>query len=165
MQAKDGLLKFLDESVARYQVLSHVPAYSAHDVARAAHVPERSLAKTLLVKADSQYWLVVLRADQRVDEKALRHELTTRHVHLAQEKEIESMFPDCETGAMPPFGNLYGLPVIVEKGLSEDDEIVFNAGTHTDSVKMRFADFVSIVDPIIAQFAREPNDWKDESHR
>jgi Ala-tRNA(Pro) deacylase len=151
----DRLLKYLNENNVHYQVLSHTEAFTAHQVALASHVPDRNVAKTLLVKADDQYWIVALRADQRLNEHLLRDALEAKHVRLAYEEDLAGFFPDCETSAMPPFGKLYGLPVIVEKGLAEDDEIVFNACTHTNAIRMRFQDYERLADPMIAEFAEE----------
>jgi Ala-tRNA(Pro) deacylase len=153
----DHLLAYLNENDVRYQLLTHVPAFTAHQVALVAHVPDSELAKTLLVKADAQYWLAVLRADQRVNNTMLKRALEAKHVALADEATLEGLFPDCELGAMPPFGKLYGLPVIVEHSLTEDDEIVFNACTHKESIKMRYADFERLANPIVAEFAESPN--------
>lgn len=147
------LLKYLNDTGVRYQLLSHVPVFKAHDVAMVTHVPDNALAKTLLVKAGQMFWMAVLRADQKVDEHLLKRALEVHHVHLASEEDLDMLFPDCEIGAMPPFGNLYGIPVIVDKTLAEDDEIVFNACTHTESIKMKFEEYERLVRPLIAEFA------------
>jgi Ala-tRNA(Pro) deacylase len=152
----DRLLKYLNDNNVHYQVLSHTEAFTAHQVAMASHVPDRAVAKTLLVKAGAQYWMVVLGADQRLNERLLKHALEVTEVHLAHEKDLERFFPDCETSAMPPFGKLFGLPVIVEKHLADDEEIVFNACTHTDAIRMKFSDYERLADPIVAEFAEEP---------
>jgi Ala-tRNA(Pro) deacylase len=153
MAKMSDLLKYLNLTGVQYQVISHVPAYSAHSVALAAHIPDRDLAKTLLVRADEQYWMSVLRADFHLNQKLLKHALEAKHVSLATEEELAVFFPDCEVGAMPPFGKLYALPVVVDKALAEDDDIVFNACTHTQSVKMKFADYQRLVRPIVAEIA------------
>ena len=153
MKGIDILLKYLNDNGVRYQVLTHVPAFSAHQAAVASHVPESELAKTLLVKAGEQHWMVVTRADQRVNEKLLKEVLEAKHVGLAHEEDLETQFPDCEVGAMPPFGNLYDLPVIMDTSLEEDEEIVFNACSHTESIKLRLEDYVRLVNPMIAGIA------------
>ncbi len=155
MAKTSDLIKYLNANNVSYQLLRHVPAFRAHEVAMATHVPDRNLAKTLLVKAGQVYWMVVLRGDQRLDEKALKRVLEVHHVHLAHEEDLDHLFPDCEVGAMPPFGNLYGFPVVVDQALPEDDEIVFNACTHTDSIRMKFSDFERLVRPMIAHIALE----------
>jgi Ala-tRNA(Pro) deacylase len=152
----DSLLKYLNDNNIHYQVLSHTQAFTAHQVAQASHVPDKAVAKTLLVKADDQYWMVVLGADQRLSERLLKHSLEAKQIHLAHEEDLEKFFPGCETSAMPPFGKLFGLPVIVEKRLTEDEEIVFNACTHTDSIRMKYEDYERLADPIVAEFAEEP---------
>jgi Ala-tRNA(Pro) deacylase len=161
MAKMSDLLKYLNLTGVQYQVLSHVPAFSAHSVALAAHVPDCELAKTLLVRADEQYWMAVLRADEHLNQKSLKHALEAKHVSLATEEELGVFFPDCEVGAMPPFGKLYALPVIVDKALAEDEEIVFNACTHTQSVKMKFVDYARLVRPIIAEFGEHVREAED----
>ena len=156
MARVEHLLGYLNENNVHYQLLSHVAAFTAHQVALVAHVPDSELAKTLLAKADGQYWLVVLRADQRVSTSLLKKALEAKHVALADEEALEGLFPDCELGAMPPFGKPYGLPVIVEHSLTEDDEIVFNACTHKGSIRMKYEDFDRLANPIVAEFAEPP---------
>jgi Ala-tRNA(Pro) deacylase len=162
MAKMSDLVKYLNLNGVQYQVISHVPAYSAHSVALATHVADRDLAKTLLVRADEQYWMAVLRADYHINQRLLKHALEAKHVSLATEEELAVFFPDCEVGAMPPFGKLYALPVIVDRSLSDDDTIVFNACTHTESIRMKFADYEHMVRPILAEFA-EPVQKKEES--
>jgi Ala-tRNA(Pro) deacylase len=155
MAKLDRLLKYLNENDIHYQILSHPAAFTAHQVAMASHVPDSVVAKTLLVRAGSQHWLVVLRADQRVSHRLLKDVLEANHVALAHEEDLPLFFPDCEPSAMPPFGKLYGLPVLVEKSLADDEEIVFNACTHTSAIRLRFEDFERLADPMIAEFAEE----------
>ncbi|MEK9138683.1 MAG: YbaK/EbsC family protein [Bacteroidota bacterium] len=151
------LLRYLNNNHVEYQVHSHMPAFSAHDVAMATHVPDRDMAKTLVVQAGKQKWLAVLRADYRIDQRLLRRALETHSIHFVSEEELEMLFPNCEVGAMPPFGNLYGLPVIADKSLAEDEEIVFNACTYSESVRMRFEDFERLVKPMVLGFAVPDN--------
>jgi Ala-tRNA(Pro) deacylase len=162
MAKMSDLLKYLNLTGIQYQVISHVPAFSAHSVALAAHVPDSQLAKTLLVRADEQYWMAVLRADYHLNQKLLKHAIEAKHVTLATEEELSVFFPDCEVGAMPPFGKLYALPVVVDKTLTTDEYIVFNACTHTQSVKMKYADYERLVRPIAAEIA-EPVHKPEES--
>jgi Ala-tRNA(Pro) deacylase len=153
MAKMSDLLKYLNLTGVQYQVISHVPAFSAHSVALATHVRDNELAKTLLVRADEQYWMAVLPADYHLNQKLLKHALEAKHVSLATEEELSVFFPDCEIGAMPPFGKLYALPVVVDKSLAEDANIVFNACTHTQAVKMKFSDYERLVRPIVAEIA------------
>lgn len=151
MAKASDLVRYLTDNNIHFRLLRHIPVFKAHDVAEAAPVPDSELAKTLLVKAGTIYWMVVLRADQRLNERLLQHALEVHHVHLAHEEDLETLFPDCEIGAMPPFGNLYGFPVIVDKSLAEDEEIIFNACTHQESIRMKFADYERLVKPMIAE--------------
>jgi Ala-tRNA(Pro) deacylase len=120
-------------------------------MALATHASEDLVAKSLLIKAGPFKWLAVIPADFRLDEGLLRNALEKHSIHLVPEEELELLFPNCEVGAMPPLGNLYGVPVIVDKALAEQDEIVFHACTHTESVRMRFADFERLANPMIAE--------------
>lgn len=147
------VMNYLNKRHIEYQVISHIPAYTSHNTALATHVPDSELAKTLVVRAGQQFWIAVLPADHRLSERLLKRVLEVHHVHLATEEELEALFPDCEVGAMPPFGNLYGLPVIVDQSLTERGDIVFNACTHTEAVRMKFADFERLVKPLIGAIA------------
>lgn len=164
MAKTSDLIRYLNDNGVRYQLLSHVPAFKAHDVAAVTHVQDREMAKTLIVKSGPLFWMVVLRADQKIDEHLLKHALEVHHVHLASEEDLELLFPDCQVGAMPPFGNLYGFPVIVDKSLTADDEIVFNACTHTESIKMKFADYERLVRPLIAEIAASERSTKEKEY-
>ncbi len=153
MAKMTDLLRYLKSNKIEFQVMEHDPAFSAHDVAAVAHVPESEMAKAVLLKIDDHFWMAVLRSDQRINEQMIRRVFGARLVHLAHEEDLGMLFPDCQIGAMPPFGNLYGLPVLVEESLAEDEEIVFNACTHTKSIRMKFKDFRRLAKPVIAGFA------------
>lgn len=157
MEQRNELLRYLNNNHVEYQVHTHVPAFSAHNVAMASHVADGEMAKTLVVQAGKQKWLVVLRADYRIDQRLLRHALETHSIHLVSEEELETLFPNCEVGAIPPFGNLYGLPVIVDKSLAEDAEFIFNACTHSESIRMKYEDFERFVKPVVLGFAVPEN--------
>jgi Ala-tRNA(Pro) deacylase len=141
------LREYLEENRVPYTHCTHRLAYTAQEVAAAQHVPGREMAKTIVVKADNRFVLVILPAVFKIDMKALREELPFKNVDLASEKEFVALFPDSEIGAMVPFGNLYQLSVYVDQSLSADEEIVFNAGTHVDTIKMRYQDFERLVQP------------------
>jgi Ala-tRNA(Pro) deacylase len=143
----------LEQNHVPYTHCTHRLAYTAQEVAAAQHVPGREMAKTIVLKTDSQFAMVVLPAVMKINMKTLRDELPFSHLELATEKEFASLFPDSELGAMPPFGNLYNLPVYVDKSLSEDEEIVFNAGTHVDTIRIKYKDFVQVVQPKIVDAA------------
>ena len=156
MAKMHDLLRYLDSNKVEYRVKEHAPAYSAHDVAVSTLVSERELAKAILVSVDSRFWMTVLRTDHRVNTQMIKRAFGAKQVHLAHEEDLESFFPDCQIGAMPPLGNLYGLPVMVDESLAEDEEIVFNACTHTRVIRMKFKDFKELVKPVILQFAESP---------
>jgi Ala-tRNA(Pro) deacylase len=148
------VLDYLKRNSVPYEVLEHAPAYSAHEVAVASHVPDKELAKSLIIEADNKHYMVVMPADHRLDEHLMHEVVKAKHLHLAREEELKPLFPDCELGAMPPFGNLYALPVYVDKSLAEDDEIVFNAFSHTKSIRLKMRDYLKLVKPVIAEFSR-----------
>lgn len=147
------LLRYLQSNKVEFQVTEHDPAFSAHDVAAVAHLHENEMAKTILIRIDDHYWMAVLRADQRINPQMIRRVFGAKHVQIAHEEDLGRLFPDCQIGAMPPFGNLYGLPVLLEECLAEDEEIVFNACTHTKSIRMKFKDFRNLAKPVITSFA------------
>jgi len=141
------LTEFLDREGVKYTTLSHSRAYTAQEVAACAHIPGKEMAKTVIVKVDGKMAMAVVPASQKVDFERIRETTSARKVELAEEKEFENLFPDCEVGAMPPFGNLYGLDVYVAKRLTEDDEIAFNSGSHTEVTRLHYADFERLVHP------------------
>jgi Ala-tRNA(Pro) deacylase len=148
------VMEYLKHNNVPYEVLEHAPAFSAHEVALASHVPEKDLAKTLILNADGKFSMVVIPADHRLVDHLLHDVLKSKHVHLASEEDLRQIFPDCEIGAMPPFGNLYALPVYADKSLTEDDEIVFNACSHTKSIRLKMHDFIRMVNPVVAEFSQ-----------
>jgi Ala-tRNA(Pro) deacylase len=148
------VMEYLKHNNVPYEVLDHAPAFSAHEVALASHVPEKDLAKTLILNADGKFSMVVIPADHRLVDHLLHDVLKSKHVHLASEEDLRQIFPDCEIGAMPPFGNLYALPVYADKSLTEDDEIVFNACSHTKSIRLKMHDFIRMVNPVVAEFSQ-----------
>jgi Ala-tRNA(Pro) deacylase len=143
------LKKFLDSHDVKYISISHSPAYDAQRVAASAHISGKELAKTVIVRIDDKFAMAVLPASCRVHLGHLKTEVSASHVELATESEVETLFPDCEMGAMPPFGNLYDIDVYVAEQLAEDEEIVFSAGLHTELVRMSYKDFDRLVSPII----------------
>jgi len=159
--ATTNLVQYLNKTGVSFELLSHIPAFSAHEVATATHVQDKELAKTIIISADESKWMAVLPADFRLNDRLVKRALGVRHVHFIQEEELTNLFPDCEIGAMPPLGNLYSLPVVVDKTLTYNDQIVFNAGTHTESVKMKFKDFENLVHPRVVQIAEPPHTADD----
>jgi Ala-tRNA(Pro) deacylase len=148
------LKQFLNDNNVKYITILHSPAFTAQEIAASAHVPGKELAKTVMVKIDGEMALAVLSASERVDFTRLEIATRGRKVELAAEDEFRSRFPDCEVGAMPPFGNLYGMKTYVAADLSEDDEIAFNAGSHTELIQLSYKDFERLVEPKKMSFAR-----------
>ena len=141
------LKEFLDRYHTKYVSISHSPAYTAQEIAALAHIPGREMAKTVMVKLDGQMAMAVLPASSRLDLALLKEACGARQVELATESEFKNLFPDCEIGAMPPFGNLYGMPVYVAQKLSDDRDIAFTAGTHSELIRMDYGDFERLVQP------------------
>lgn len=141
------LHNFLDQQHSNYSTLQHDRTVTAHETASAAHVSRQLFAKTVMLKVDGSLAMMVMPAAYRVDLTRLSRALGGRMTELAEETEFKDAFPDCETGAMPPFGNLYGLPVFVDSRLAAQDEIAFNAGTHTDAVRMPYKEFERLAQP------------------
>jgi Ala-tRNA(Pro) deacylase len=152
MDCKDRLEAYLREKQVPFEVRHHPKAITAQEVAASEHVPGKMLAKTVMVLADGKMVMLALPAPYQVDVDKAGKVLGVE-VRLAHEEEFENTFPDCEVGAMPPFGNLYEVPVYVEAALAEDKTIVFRAGTHTDTMSVSYADFENLVEPTIAEFA------------
>lgn len=149
------LREYLDRNHVQYEVMSHRQAFTAQEVAAAEHIPGKELAKVVMLRSGKEFLMVVLAAPYRVDLKRAQTVLGKPDLLLATEQEFAGLFPQCEPGAMPPFGNLYDLPVYVDESLTKDDTIVFNAGTHTQTVRMKFADFTRTVQPkVVAVAAR-----------
>ena len=157
MPSAPTLTAYLDHEHVHYDLLSHPEAFRAAEIASTLHTPEKEMAKVVIVKVDERFVMTVLAASRNVDLRRLRALFPTRHVRLASESEIAALFPDCEVGAMPPFGTLYGLPVYVDRSLVEDKEIVFQAGTHSNAIRMRYMDFSALVFPVVAEFHRSPS--------
>jgi Ala-tRNA(Pro) deacylase len=146
------LREFLDSRGIKYVVVPHAHAITAQQIAASAHIPGKELAKTVVVKLDGKTALAVLPASQKVDFDLLRETAGARHAELASEAEFRDRFPDCDLGAMPPFGNLYGLDVYVADSLADDEEIAFNAGSFTELVRMDYRDFERLVRPKVLRF-------------
>lgn len=138
---------FLDERHAPYTTLTHDRTITAQQTANAAHISTRNFAKSVMLKIDGVLAMMVMPAAYKVDLIRLARALGGREVELAHEDEFADAFADCELGAMPPFGNLYGMPVYVDSRLAEQPEIAFNAGSHTDLVRMPYAEFERLAQP------------------
>jgi Ala-tRNA(Pro) deacylase len=147
------LRRFLDSYTIRYVVISHSVAYTAGGIAALTHIPGKEVAKTVIVKIDDALAMAVVSASQHVDLELLKQATKAKTVRLAAEDEFKNRFPDCETGAMPPFGNLYGMSVYADEVLSHDQEIVFNAGSHRELVRVAWEDFERLVQPKVMKLA------------
>jgi Ala-tRNA(Pro) deacylase len=147
------LKAFLDENKIKYITIKHSSAYTAQEIAAIAHIPGKDLAKTVIIKIDGKMAMAVLPASYKVSFDDLKDTLGVKEVRLAYEQEFIDKFPDCEVGAMPPFGNIYGLDVFVADSLADDEEIAFNACSHTELIKMNFSDFERLVKPKLIKFS------------
>jgi Ala-tRNA(Pro) deacylase len=146
------LKEFLDREKIKYLSIVHSTAYTAQEVAASAHITGKELAKTVIVELDGRMAMAVLPANRKIVLTDLREVTGSDEAKFASEDEFKKQFPDCETGAMPPFGNLYGMDVYVAETLTDNDEIAFNAGSHTEAIKMRYKDFDRLVQPKIVSF-------------
>ncbi len=149
------LKEYLDERQIKYVSIRHSSAYTAQQIAASAHIPGKMLAKTVMVKVDDRMCMAVLPASYLIDFDLLKQMLGCKKLELAREQEFKDIFPQCEVGAMPPFGNLYNLEVYVSESLVEDDDIVFNAGTHTELIMLSYDDFHNCVDPVVLKFSHK----------
>lgn len=152
MKIPKQLVDCLNDNKVQYEILHHPEAVTAQRIAQAEHVKARRHAKVVMIKSGAQHLMTVLPADHQIDlEKVAK--AVGKPVLLDTEQEFKSLFPDCATGAMPPFGNLYGLPTYVDKRLAQEDYIVFEAGTHTDAIKVNYRDYEKIVKPRVEDLA------------
>ncbi len=147
------LKEFLDSNKVKYVAISHSQAFTAQEIAASAHIPGRQLAKTVVVTLDGNMAMAVLPATDRVDLRLLKQAAGAKKAKLAGELEFKDLFADCEIGAMPPFGNLYDLEVYVAASLAGGEEIAFNAGSHTELIRMAYADFERLVKPKVAELS------------
>jgi Ala-tRNA(Pro) deacylase len=147
------LTEFLDTQKVAYLVVSHSPAYTAQGIAALVHIPGNEMAKTVMVKVNDKLAMVVLPAKFHVDLAALKSVAHAETAALASEDDFRDAFPECETGAMPPFGNLFGIPVFADESLEKDTGIAFNAGTHRELIRMTWADFKRLAGPTMGRLA------------
>jgi len=147
------LKDFLDQNKIKYISIKHSPAFTSQEIAQSAHIPGKSFAKTVIVKLDKKLAMAVLPAKYLIDVDKLKEITAVDFIELADEKEFENLFPGCEVGAMPPFGNLYNMDVYIAESLTKDEEIAFNAGSHTEVIKLAFKDFEKLVQPKIVQIS------------
>ena len=144
----------LDEMGVHYRLSRHDTTYTAQDLAAAEHIPGRKVIKPVVVKADGQFVMCALPASHRVDLDTLRDQLQARECELAKEADLSRICPDCEIGAEPPIGRLFGIPTVMDESLFADDRVTFQAGTHQDAVTMSLADFRRVAMPEVAYFGK-----------
>jgi len=156
MPLSERLRSFLDSRHAEYTLTKHANAFTAREVAAAEHLPPREVAKTVVIFGDGTYHMIVVPASKLVDLIEVRPTLGLAQVRLAREEELGMLFPDCELGAMPPLGPLYGFPVYLDASLAGEDTIAFNAGTHREVIHMKTSEFRRLVSPSIVSLVREP---------
>ncbi len=147
------LKEYLDQNNIKYVTIKHSLAYTAQEIAASAHIGGKRLAKTVLIKTDGKLVMLVLPASYKIDFKLLKESMGKESIRLANEQEFKDKFPGCEVGAMPPFGNIYDMTVYVAASLVEDEEILFNAGSHTELIKLAYNDFERLVKPKVLRFA------------
>ena len=152
MEPPQRLIRYLNDKKIQYEILHHPEAFTAQTIAAAEHIKGRHHAKVVMVKSGNEHLMTVLPANSRIDLEKLE-KVAGKPVDLESEPEFKSLFPDCAPGTMPPFGNLYGLMTYVDRALSKQDYIVFEAGTHTDAIKLQYKDYERAVNPLIEDFA------------
>ena len=157
MSIPHTLLDCLYANKVPYEILPHTKVFTARMAAAAEHIARHHQAKVVMVSAPESPAMAVLPADRKLDLRKLR-KLIQEPVSLQTEAEFASIFPDCEPGTMPPFGSLYGLPTYVDRHLAEEDYIVFEAGTYTDSIKIRYSDYKRAVKPLVADLALDDSE-------
>ncbi len=154
MAVSERLKKIFEEQNVPYDIMYHSESFTAQEKAAGLHVPGAQMVKVVMTKADGQLVMLVLSADYSIDFALLREALGTKKVGLADEADFGKFFPDCDLGAMPPFGNLYDIPVWVEEHLAEQESIVFNACTHHEAARIAYSDYDRLVHPKVAEFGR-----------
>lgn len=147
------LREYLDQNKVRYLTIKHSVAYTAQEIAASAHIKGKEMAKTVLIKVEGKMAMCVLPASNKIDFDLLKEALGGKSLRLANEIEFKDKFPECDVGAMPPFGNLYDMEVYCEESLAKDDEIAFNACSHVELIQMAFKDFGRLVKPRLLKFS------------
>lgn len=149
----ERLVSYLDQNKVKYITIKHSLAFTAQETAASAHIPGKSMAKTVMINIKGKLAMAVLPASNKINFPELKGSLGIDSVKLAHENEFLNMFPDCEVGAMPPFGNLYGMDVYVAKSLTENEEIAFNSCSHSELIQMKYKDFERLVQPKVFEFS------------
>lgn len=149
------LKDFLKSHKVKYVTIKHSTAYTTQEIAASAHIPGKEMAKTVIIKVDGKMAMAVLPASNKIDFALLKKSIGVKDIQLASEQEFEFTFPQCNVGAMPPFGNLYDMEVYVAESLTEEEEIAFNAGSHSELIKVAYKDFERLVNPKIVKFSSQ----------
>ena len=150
-----NIQSYLDEMGVAYRLTRHPDAYTAQDLAMLEHISGRRVIKPVVVRADGEFVMCALPACHRIDLDELRNQLRATQVELADEARLRDLFPDCELGAEPPIGRLYGMTTLMDESLTHDDRVTFQAGTHTDAVTMTLHDYRRVAQPEVAYFGRK----------
>ena len=153
MKCRERMEKYLRENGVGFEVKTHEQAFTMQEVAAALHVPGNQVAKVVIVCADEDKVMLVLPAPYRMNIDLARDLVGAKRVRLAKEEEFADLFPDCATGAMPPFGNLYGVPVYVDRSMAEEPDMVFRIGTHRETMKIAYTDFLRLAQPVVGDFS------------
>jgi Ala-tRNA(Pro) deacylase len=154
MKCRERIEQYLRENGVPFEVMTHPEVFTMQEVAAALHVPGGQVAKVVMVRSDGDMTMLVVPAPYRLDLAKVRGLLGVKRVSLAREEDFEGLFPDCETGAMPPFGNLYDIPVYVDQALAEEENVVFRVGTHQETIKIAYADYARLAHPTVGEFAK-----------
>jgi Ala-tRNA(Pro) deacylase len=153
MPISQRIRDYLESNLASYELLHHPQAFTGQEVAHSLHVSGKRLAKTLVLKADGRLVMAVMPASHRLNLQELRAALEVGHLEMVPESELAKLFPDCDLGAVPPLGKLYGIDVCVDRAVADSEEIIFCAGTHEDCIRMKFSDFERLVVPRLGRFS------------
>jgi Ala-tRNA(Pro) deacylase len=153
MPVSQVILDYLDSQNVSYECVPHAQAFAAQEVAQTLHVSGKRFAKVVVLDADGRLLMAILPASHRLHLHELKEKLGVKCLEMVPEGDLAKFCPDCELGALPPFGHLYGMDVWVDRALSESEEIMFNAGSHTDAIRMKYSDFAKLAMPQVARFA------------
>ena len=156
MSVTKKLADFLKTNKVKFEKITHAETFTSQETAQVEHLPGKEVAKVVMAKADGKDVMAVLPASFKLDLNKLKKLVRAKDVRLASEQEFTKLFPDCDKGAMPPFGNLYEVPFYVDSALAENSEIVFNAGTHKESIKMAYKDYARLAKPELADLQWRP---------
>jgi Ala-tRNA(Pro) deacylase len=153
MKCRERMEEYLRQNGVEFEVKTHAQAFTMQEVAAALHAPGGQVAKVLIVSADDEKVMAVLPAPYRLNIDLVRDLVGAKKARLAKEEEFADLFPDCATGAMPPFGNLYGVPVYVDRSMGEERDMIFRIGTHRETMKIAYADFARLAKPVVGDFS------------